>query len=310
MNAPYYLVGGTESILPGVKVWDIQRSFTRVISSYLPNNPIVWVGLDEVRNGLSAQVNCAKNALGPNAFVVSLSTLYFSDADREVSCTRIVDADFNSLGLAARPPSEDLSQQVKSIIAEAKGRPIIVVDDTLFHGQTIIFLKELGLPIHAAVEYFSAKNAVKTLEALGVQIFTVCTLDDYLDVMPLHDFLPIMPLCGKLLGEAKAEGLQYCGFGTDLSMSVPYIMPYISATMVGSWASIPWEYARDFSAFALTQSMILVERMNQVGMYTVADVKRRQPHRVSIPFLEGSTDEDNVLLSDVIRRAVHMSFCL
>lgn len=302
---PYYLVGGTESLFNGIDIEDVQTAFVDKIQSYLPDNPVIWISLSDVRKGLAHQVHLAKELLGNDLFVITLSELYFAEAEDQVSCTRVVDRHYQKLGISNRPGTVNLKSQVQQLMAKIGNRPVAVVDDTLFHGETIELLQQLGLRVNAAVEFFTAIKATEALDSQGVSVFSAHTLDGYLDVMPLHDFLPGMPLCGKLVGEQTEEGIDHLGYEDGISWSYPYIYPYIPPALVTDWASIPWDFAHDFSAFSLQQATIIAERLKLQGIVTIQDISNAQPHHVSIPCLNCMEENQNPSLHDILRRAVH-----
>ncbi len=307
MNGPpYYLVGGTESTLGNIEVVDVQNRFAAQIQKYFPNNPVEFYSLDRIRKGLHKQVGLAKKVLGEHSFVVTLSSLYYPNADAHISCTRMVDTDKNSLGISHRPGANSLLRQVRMVKRLAGSRPIIVVDDTLFHGETLTLLAKLGFKFQAVAEYFTEGEAVSRLESEGVRVFSVCELISYVDVMPIHDFVPIMPNCGKVVGLKSTGGqVHHRGYPNHSSWSLPYIAPYIKADLVTKWASIPWDFAFDFSAFAIEQSIFLAERLGKKGIHTLRDMSKAQTHRVSIPYLGNFENQMDLELSVILRRAVH-----
>lgn len=307
---PYFLVGGTESTF-GVQVCDIQDAFRTTIQSYLPQNPVVWVSLDQVRQCLGEEVEVAKKSMGGDVFIVTVSSLYYDKADAEISCTRVSDINHASIGISHRPHAQTLRLQVSAVMSQAGDRKIVVVDDTLFHGDTTKLLMKMGLRIDGVVEYFAAKDGIQELRSMGVLVWYVQELDDYLDVLPLHDFLPGMPLCGKLIGEhIDSNGaIAHHPYLNGLPWAVPYLYPYISPDKVAQWASIPWEYVHHFSAFALDQAGVLADRLSRHGIIALSDVAKCQRHHVSIPYLRHvAMNEADLTLRGVIRRAVH--FCM
>lgn len=282
----YFVVAGTESLFP-VRMADIQTGFVHRIQSYFPVNPVEWVSLEKVREGLALKLEEAK-AKFPGAAVVTLSSLYFPNAEYEVSANRLVDFDKKKLGLGGRPGSMNLAQQVKNIMADVADRPVITVDDTLFHGETLLLLMELGLRVNAAVEYFTSADALKHFAELGIPIFTAVELDDYLDVMPLHDFLPPLPLCGKVIGKVGETYNEPIVVDVDSSYSIPYLMPWLTATELESWSSIPADKGLDFSKFAIEQSIEVFNRLWAQGLHTIRDAAHYSKLRASVPYLNRS----------------------
>jgi len=299
----YYLVAGSESSLP-VDLGDVQTAFVQKLSSILPDNPVRWVSLGEVHSGLSAQVACATERLGDDVFVVSLSGLYYPHADAEISCNRLVDAFGSPLGMGPRPRSASLSDQVANVMRQAADRPLIVVDDTLFHGDTVKGLIRSGLKVDGVVEFFTSSEAFGEFEHDGIPVFSSETLEGYLDVLPLHDFLPMMPLCGKVVGKPSAGGWDPLA-DHGVSYSLPYLLPFITRDQLSSWASIPVDSALEFSIFALTRGIQVAERLRNYGFSSVGSATRYYPHRTSVPLLDGVNFEPDLPLVDLLGRSLH-----
>ncbi|RJR30430.1 hypothetical protein C4564_00430 [Candidatus Microgenomates bacterium] len=299
----YYLVGGSESLF-GARLAHVQQRFVRAIQSYLPDDQVVWVPLASVRSGLATQVGLVRSKY-PNVFVVTLSHLYFPIADASVSCNRVVDTQGRKLGLAERPGSPPLCDQICVVMKEADGRTIAVVDDTFFHGETIAVLREQGLRIDIAVEYFSESVTEARLQQEGTSVYTVSSLNGYLDVLPLHDFLPVTPLSGKVVGHRGVNGIELMTHESGGSYSLPYLMPYITAKQVSQWASIPEVYAEEFSQFALTMAIQVMELAGDDRFVYMAQAVCH-PMRVSWPYLPEGYPK-NITVENVLRRALHLS---
>lgn len=300
----YFLVAGTESLFP-VRMLDIQTSFVHRIQSYFPVNPVEWVSLEKVREGLASKLEDAK-AKFPGAAVVTLSSLYFPNAKYEVSANRLVDFDKKDLGLGGRPGSMNLVQQVKNIMDDVADRPVITVDDTLFHGKTLLLLMDIGLRVSAAVEYFSSADALKHFAELGIPIFTAVELDDYLDVMPLHDFIPPLPLCGKVVGKIGEKYNEPVVLDGDSSYSIPYLMPWLTAAELEKWSSIPADMGLDFSRFAIGQSIEVFDRLWAQGLHTLRDAANYSKLRASVPYLNGSNLKLDAGISVALTEYLHL----
>jgi hypothetical protein len=287
----YYLVGGSESSFPPpVTMTDVHDDFVRQIQAYLPDNPVKFVELGEVREGLYRGVEMAQKEF-PDAALVSLSSLYYPTAEFQLSANRIVSVTKQDLGLGPRPRSDPLRQQVDAVMAKVGNRPVVTVDDTLFQGHTLSLLLGMGMRVNAAVEYFTKQETVGMMAAKGVRVFTVVNEESYKDVMPMHDFLPPLPLCGKVVGHVVDDELTPL-IENGMSYSVPYLMPWITPLEMSDWASIPEEYAADFSRFALRWSLEVAERLWGHGFSSLANAVKYQPLRTSVPYL--AEDKPNV----------------
>lgn len=308
MSDNYYLVGGSESLL-GLDVSSVQRAFAAKIQRFLPNNQVVWVSLPTVRAGLLEIVKNLREAL-PDVYIVTLSDLYFPYAEASISCNRVVDLDGANLGLAHRPGSPSLRSQIDAVMQSAGARQIAVVDDTLFHGHTISTLRGMGMRVDVAVEYFVDSRTKSEFESQGTPVYCATSLSGYLDVMPLHDFLPPMPLCGKVVGQLSATGeihlLQHPDGG---SISMPYLIPFIDAEQVSSWASIPLAHVHEFSVFALSQAIHVAVKARECGFANMTEALRHSL-RVSWPYMNGFSDRDmspEEPVETMLRRAYHQA---
>jgi hypothetical protein len=286
-GAPYYLVEGSEhrfvDLIPAI-IKRAQLIIWEEIGSILPNNPVVWVPLEEVWGNLNSLVAEAK-ARYPDSAVVSLSHLYYPKAEVFLSCNRIVNREGVSLGIGARPGAKEIPGQIADLKSLLPNRPLILVDDMLFHGESLGQLLSFGLDkVVALVICFAAKDgARKVREEMGIDVLVRLELGDLLDMMPLHDFLPPLPLCGKVVGEKHgwspcASPLEKAG----LSVSIPYLLPFIDAERLESWASIPRYYAGDFSAVCLAQAIQIFSCLEKAGCIT------KVKELATIPFLRAS----------------------
>jgi len=297
----YFLVAGSESLFP-VDLSDIQEAFVKKLQSYFPDNLVEWVGLNEVRSGLGHKIKEARDQF-PEAEVVTLSALYYPFTAHEISANRLVDEQGNDLGLGPRPKADPLEVQVSRVMEAVDGKSVIVVDDTLFLGETLNHLVGLGLNIVAAVEYFTKAATLEDYHKRNLPIFAVHAKEDYLDVLPLHDFLPPLPLCGKVVGDSHSllprlneEGMSAC---------LPYLLPWITREQLASWASVPVEHAPDFSVFALERSIEVVGRIGHFGFTTMGESARFFPPRTSVPYLNGDAPYHNASVVEYLRGCLH-----
>jgi len=280
----YYLIEGSEGGL-GVQVSDIQQQFVSAIQTCFPNNPVEFVPRGKIRNAIRATVKELSSS--GEVFVVSLSRLYYPNADDYIDCNRIVSKDGSTLGIGPRPKTYDLSVQVKSVMDKADGRVVVVVDDTLFHGESIRGLRALGLEFDTVVVYFADRGSSRSLTEQGYTVHASLETAGYLDVLPVHDFLPFVPLCGKVVGKSVYGKPSPIVVPPGVSLSLPYIIPFILPEQVHSWASIPLEHVQEYSEFALGQTMELFRRLKGVGVVSIADYIHSNPPRRSLPMSVG-----------------------
>ena len=281
----YYVVGGTEEkYLPwaGVQIWAARQAITKYIGQIYPNDKVVWVSVDQVRNVILQGVSAIRNKLGYLP-VVSLSSLYSPLAGGIIDCNRIVSTTGESLGLGNRAGSQPLAEQVSTFVSQYR-RDCIVTDDTLFHGETLSCIRKAGLRVRGLVVAFATHEAVEQAAKDGIEVHVGQTLGPQVrDIMPIHDFLPPMPLCGKAIGSNNLSPLTSEG----LSFSLPYVLPWISAEQLEAWASIPVTHAVPFSHMCLENSLEIFVQLQKAGITTIGDLRRIRP-RASRPF-DGQT---------------------
>lgn len=281
---PYYLVGGSEEhfrhVIP-VVVSRAQEIVLEAIRAVLPaKNPLIWVPLEEVRRNLTALV---KEARTTGVTVVSLSRLYYPDADSFIECNRIVTKEGVPLGIGHRPGNKPLPEQIAELRQRCPG-PLILVDDMLFHGESLSNLITLGLDNAVALAVsFATASGIRKVREMGLEVVVSMELGDLLDMMPLHDFLPPLPLCGKVVGERPEGSCAHPISRDGLSISIPYIMPFITATQVNQWASIPKEHAFAFSAICLEQAITIFAGLAKVGFLSTMEDLIPLPTRASHP---------------------------
>ncbi|MBI2590318.1 MAG: hypothetical protein HYW33_00340 [Candidatus Blackburnbacteria bacterium] len=295
---PYYLVSGSESYFSSMIPEEVRRA-QQAIGHYLatvvyPNDPVVWVDLEEVRNLLKACVGQITQTLG-DIPIVSLSPLYYPYAEEFIDCNRIVSTGGFPLGLGPRPGKPDLQQQVAQLIARHPGQSFVLVDDMLFHGETVVHLQSFGLPVLAVAAAFSTAEGKELLEERGVKVWVGHSLGTNLrDMMPLHDFLPPLPLCGKVVGN-KIQTIMPTSMN-GLSFSLPYLLPWVTPSQLASIASVPEQHALGFSALCLNLSMDIFSALaDKRNIRRVVDLKSFEP-RASCPYVDEDLCEDEEIV--------------
>lgn len=280
---PYFLVSGTEGLFWSLAKESVERVRTVIsekIGAFFPKNPVLWVDLEEVQERLHDQMRLAKNRHG-NLPVVSLSSLYCPDADAFIECNRLVDHRGGPLGIGPRPGSGSIGAQVDHLRRCLHDSPVIVADDTLFHGDSLSGLMKKGLKVAAVVECFATDEAKVCLEEKGAAVYCSSSLEGFLDMLPLHDFLPPLQLCGKVIGRGKDEPAPVLTNG--LSLSLPYLLPYITVEQLEAWASIPKQFAGEFSEFCLEEAIRLFAALELRGVSCWNDITELYP-RASYPY--------------------------
>lgn len=292
---PYYVVAGSEDcflVNASSEIEDARRAIAEYIGKGIyPQDAVLWVGLENVREMIRAGITMLKRQHG-DLPVVSLSGLYCPEADGCLECNRLVSPSGEMLGLGNRAGAKDLEAQIRHLTGSYPGSAFILADDTLFHGETLSRLSDLGLTVKGAAIAFATQRAVQRLGKIGIEVYVGHTLgDDLRDVVPIHDFLPPMPLCGRAVGVEGpvpflVDGLSFC---------LPYVLPWITPEQLDAWASIPETHAVPFSRLCLEASHNVFLALRKTGIVRVGDLRQLIP-RASKPY-NGLTDPEEEITS-------------
>lgn len=297
-NDPYYVVGGTEELFEAVAPHQVEKARQAIFDQLavtLPNNPIYWVTTTEVKADLTQLVAEAKTQF-PESPVVSLSRVYFDAADYYLECNRLTDHEGNSLGVGPRPGSASLATQIAVLKQRFLSKKLIVVDDMLFHGESLEKLIAAGLDIAAIVTAFAVQQGTKKAEELGVPWYVETVVAKLLDMIPIHDWLPPLPLCGKVVGHKPNGQLPEPVIEQGLSLCLPYLTPFISTEQVTNWASIPTDHVLEFSAICLERSLGICQELETRGVITkMSDLAKMEP-RASHPVLGKIDPEKRIVV--------------
>ncbi len=187
-----------------------------------------------------------------NPFIVSL-TLYTNGHHASLKATRVAYPDGDGFTkhekVIARSCTPALPMQVREILDEADGRPIVLVDDGIWSGKTSSQIVELfaeqGVEVSAIVAFLAAdwNNFEDKYPVLSTKTSVVRSFasGEVLDWICERDFYIGVPGFGRTLG-----------LGTKLqadprAIGIPYILP---GSPSGD-ASIPQEYAVSFTLLCL-----------------------------------------------------------
>lgn len=300
---PYYIVAGSEDCFltnAGSEIDSARRTIAEYISKKIySQDAVLWVDLGDVREMIRAGITMLKRQHG-DLPVVSLSGLYYPEADGCLECNRLVSPSGEMLGLGNRAGAKALEAQIRHLASSYPDSAFIVADDTLFHGETLSHLSDLGLTVKGVAIAFATEQAVQRLGKIGIEVCVGHTLgDDLRDVVPIHDFLPPMPLCGRAVGMEGPVPFLVDG----LSFSLPYVLPWITPKQLDSWASIPETHAVPFSRLCLEASYAVFLALRKIGIVCVEDLKRLIP-RASKPYngLADPEEEITSLLQQALRQ--------
>ena len=179
--------------------------------------------------------------------VISLDRAY-SSSSLNLEVSRVVDESGKIVGLKNRPGTPSIRDQVE-LIRQSGVQEVTLVDDVIFSGslmkQIIECLEKEGIHIHLVCAGIGIDEGVKVIENVGCEVKCVRNYTKIIDEVCERDFYPGIPFSGRLLAG-------------EYNFSAPYVHPF--GDPIG-WASIPVEYAADFSRFCLLQTISLFEKV-------------------------------------------------
>lgn len=201
---------------------------------------------------------------------------------------RLIDFNGNSIGLGPRPGNPSIHDQILAIKNKAHDQPIIIVEDGIFSGETMLFvidqLRAHNVKVSAMIVGFTFPSSVKTVQAIreaGIEFVSIEEFKNLFDWVPDHDFFPFVPSNGKVVGIPVKKGyLPFYSFD-QASYSVPYLYNFCP---INNWASINDEPAKALTTFCIRATIALyreIERMNGRTILISDLIHAKQ--RVSIP---------------------------
>lgn len=281
----YFLVAGSENLYrPSfpTAVKEVESTIFHFIKDVVhPNQPVEWISLETVQRTLAQAVEELQETCG-DLPVISLSPFYFPRANAHIHCNRVVSPSGIAIGVGNRPHTESLSTQVTNVVKSFPGKGFLVVDDTLFQGNTLASLVARGLPVKGVAAAFTTEPGRQKMKELGIVVaVTTSHKEKVWEMMPLHDFLPPLPFCGKVVGLDPTRPVPTTTNG--ISLSIPYLAPWISPQNLNSWATIPEEHAVPFSIICLKESVKLFGVLRALGIRKITDFREAR-HVSSIPY--------------------------
>jgi hypothetical protein len=224
-------------------------------------------------------------------FWVSLDDVYpkplgESESKYNMSVTRYVDTGGNKLGHGPRPETskKSLKEQVRECVniwedtkrqKDLDELPLILIDDGTFDGDTV---KEV-LDEFAKQEVFINSVRLGVAKRMGIEAiadwrFEEAPADGETRIHkiyfigasklcpPIHDFVPGVLYAGKVVAQKKGDEIEPLRVGEQ---KIPVRSQYLYGWgNVISWASIPEEKAKQFTADALKLSIQLWERLEHL----------------------------------------------
>lgn len=273
---PYVVSSDVHGLM---KQWSVQSGYTipnerffRQMSRELQRAlrehtgaPVHVVEEDTLRRGMN---KLAANSPYP---VISLDKAYVDERTPNIvdhlDLTRLVDENFQKLGLHTRDGRRTLAQEVDRIAAQIQG-PATLLDDVIFSGEGTIDIanafKRKGVDIKHIITGIGIKEGLDLIKEHGMSVKSVVEYPDVKDEVCERDFVAGVPMSGRTVRHSQ----------TGETWSAPYLQPFGD---VSSWASIKPDKAEAFSDFCLRQSARLwneVERLSDRPV-RVADMPRK-----------------------------------
>lgn len=203
--------------------------------------------------------------------VVSLDRAYINPKQSKLvgflDATRTVDSNLNSTGLGSRALEITLERQIGQLAAKQSGKAIALADDVIFEGKTMLQLvqklRNKGVAVDAILAGISMREGKELLEQNGVKVESLIVYDQVIDEICERDFVVGSPYSGRSVvnGKGIIEG-------------APYLYPFGKPI---EWASIPQEEAVNFSLFALSQSLQLWAKTEQLSRQSIPTQQVSKP---------------------------------
>lgn len=237
-----------------------------------------------------------KRSVARSAVVVSSCTeITAAGRGYTLEINRIVDIQGNIVGIGARPGYPSIEEQVKGLFHILSRRPVILVEDGSFTGNTMANvvkkMRENNIQVAAIILGFAFPKALEVIrKEYEGEIVVVEEVKDIIDWMPDHDFIPFTPNCGRVFGNSM-NGTAYPFYTHDgASYGIPYVMPFLSSDIMTKWTSIPKQAVEAVSKFSLEcakELFEILESLNGKRDIVIGDLIGRNPAQITIPVAIG-----------------------
>jgi len=236
----------------------LQNKLMQYMGEIFPKMELL--SLNTLSSGLRERVAAVQDGI-----VVSIDQIY-NNSDYHLESNRISDLNtMEIIGEAQRPGHPSLLDQVSSL---PKGKPITLVDDGCFSGDTLFRIYQLmtdqgyevdkiivGIIIDRSDNRFVREYPEVILES-------VSEFNDVIDWVCERDFYIGVPLSGRTAGTKEDDIVRPC----DPGISLPYCLPFGDPI---KGASIPTDKAVEFSRFIIGLSCELWEEVEHLSSKTV-----------------------------------------
>ncbi len=230
-------------VLPELEFFhQLREEFSSYMKKIFPNFELV--SEDEISSGLTRLV--AESDLP----VISLDRVYFA-SNLNFKITRLVNKDGLDRGLGHRGGTPPLAQQIR-VLKESGVKEVVLVDDVIFSGalleRVIDLFSGVGIQVPLVCAGIGISEGINRIGS-GRGVRCVRTYEKVIDEVCERDFYPGVPLSGRYLAGSENTG-------------IPYLLPFGDPV---SWASIPPEWALDFSRFCIEQTVTLFSEIERLS---------------------------------------------
>lgn len=266
---------------------DIQSDLKKNLQTALPSDVSVEaISMADLSDDILAK---ATSIAGDKLLIVSTCPEIANPVKgNTIQVNRIVDFEGNSLGLGPRPGSHSIHEQVVAIKKAAENQPVVIVEDGMFHGETMEFIiEELvkhGVKVASVVVGFTFPESQPTIKSIldrGIAFHSIEEFHNLLDWVPDHDFFPFVPSNGKVVG-MKIKGDYLPFYSVDqASLSIPYLYGFCD---MPKWTSLGNEPARVFTTACIRAAISLFMELEKLtGKEIRATDLIHSKQRVSVP---------------------------
>lgn len=270
---------------------EFHRKIKDAVQTALPHIKVVSFDMKRLVEDVWTEAMRMQRNLKDAIVISSCAEFAASRRGHTIEINRIVNQNGEIVGLGPRPGAVTLEKQLNGIASMANGNPVVLVEDGIFTGSTLIYLlKELSrrrvnvVAITAGICFPKATERLR--EEFKGELVIVQEVEKPYEWMPDHDFVPFAPNCGRVFGGAFGDDMLPYYTHEGLSYCFPYVFPFGDPV---KWASIPKEHANSFSNLCLEEAQKLFQRLDELNKRKVTpmDLIGSAP-RISVPMTVGS----------------------
>ena len=259
---------------------EFDAELARKIELMLPDVEVRVIDMDALAGEILSR---AAQFSGTN--VASYCSGICVGSEQTLQINRLVDDNGKAIGLGPRPGFETIG-----INSLDKALPLVLVDDGVFSGETLLAIvrqiQTVGIAVEALVVGLCFPGAkAKIRQGFQGEIVSILDIPNPLDWMPNHDFFIFSPNCGRVRGtNGSGHPVPIPVINNGATFSVPYLSPFIDSATFEGWTSLPASGAKDFSLFCVQQTLDFFRRLEKQNKkeIRVGDLLGTLP-RVSIP---------------------------